>query len=244
MNERATESWVQRHPAMPEAGAAAAVLVYAYLIVRVVPPAAYVPVNLAVGTAAILLAHTVGTSWDGLGLARARLGSGLRVGLVCTLLIAMVVGVAIAIPFSRQFFVEARFAKLGVTGVVYEVLVRIPFGTALSEELIFRGALLGLFLRRRSFLKAALLSSLVFGFWHVMPALGSLRSDAAGKFLSSTPALVGGVNATVIATGAAGLVFCWLRRRSGSVLAPVIAHAALNGVAVVGGLAVVHLLGG
>jgi membrane protease YdiL (CAAX protease family) len=52
------------------------------------------------------------------------------------------------------------------------------------------------------------------------------------------------VLATVVATGAAGMVFCWLRRRSGSVVTPAITHAALNGLAVVGGLVAARWLGG
>ena len=123
-------------------------------------------------------------------------------------------------------------------------LIRIPLGTALSEELIFRGALLGLYLRRRTFLRAALFSSLAFGLWHVVTAMGSVQSNAAGEVLASPAAQVAGVAATVVATGAAGMVFCWLRRRSGSVLAPALTHAALNGLAVVGGLVVARWLGG
>ena len=116
-------------------------------------------------------------------------------------------------------------------------------GTALSEELIFRGALLGLYLRRHSFVRAALLSSLAFGLWHVVTAMGSVQSNAAGEVLSSPAAQAAGVVATVVATGAAGMVFCWLRRRSGSVLAPAITHAALNGLAVTGGLVAARWLG-
>ena len=49
--------------------------------------------------------------------------------------------------------------------------------------------------------------------------------------------------AAVVATGATGMVFCRLRRRSGSVVAPAITHAARKGLAVVGGLVVARSLG-
>jgi membrane protease YdiL (CAAX protease family) len=42
---------------------------------------------------------------------------------------------------------------------------------------------------------------------------------------------------TVLLTTVAGAVFCWLRVRSGSLLAPVLLHWALNGL----GLLAVHL---
>jgi len=38
---------------------------------------------------------------------------------------------------------------------------------------------------------------------------------------------------TFVATFAAGLAFCWLRIRSGSLLAPAMAHLATNSVALV-----------
>jgi len=236
--------WAKRYPLVVEVAAAAVVLAYGYVIVRIVPEAVYVPVNLAAAGLAVALVHRSGAGWDDLGVARENLGRGLRLGLLTVLPIAAVVATGVALTVSRRFFVEARFTDLGTAQVLYELLIRIPLGTALAEELIFRGALLGLYGRRHTFLKAALLSSLAFGLWHVVTAMGSVQSNAAGEVLASPAARAGGVLATVVATGAAGMVFCWLRRRSGSVLAPAITHAALNGLAVVGGLVVARWLGG
>jgi membrane protease YdiL (CAAX protease family) len=233
-----------RYPLAVEIAAAATVLAYGYIIVRVVPAAVYVPVNLAAAGLAVALVHARDAGWDDLGLAREKLGRGLRLGLLTVLPIAAVVATGVALTVSRKFFVEARFTDLDTARKLYELLVRIPLGTALSEELIFRGALLGLYLRRHTFLRAALLSSLVFGLWHVVGALAAVQSNAAGEVLASPAARVGGVLATVVATGAAGMVFCWLRRRSGSVVTPAITHAALNGLSVVGGLVAARWLGG
>jgi len=44
----------------------------------------------------------------------------------------------------------------------------------------------------------------------------------------------------VAVTFIAGLVFCWLRLRSGSLIAPVIAHVATNGLALTVAWVVVH----
>jgi len=221
-----------------------AILAYGYVIVRLVPPAAYVPVNLAAAGLAVALAHRVGADRDDLGLARQDVGRGVRLGLLTILPIAAVVASGVALTASRELFVDTRFTDLGNLQTVYELAVRIPLGTALSEELIFRGALLGLCLRRHTFFRAALLSSLTFGLWHVVTAMGAVQSDAAGEILASPVAQAAGVAATVVATGAAGMVFCWLRRRSGSVVAPAITHAALNGLAVVGGLVAARWLSG
>jgi membrane protease YdiL (CAAX protease family) len=239
----AAPGWASRNAAVTEIAAAAAVLAYGFVIVRLVPEAAYVPVNLATAGLAVALAHRSGADWEQLGVARDGLGRGLRLGLLTVLPIAAVVATGVALTFSRQFFVDARFSSLGSAQTLYELLVRIPLGTALSEELIFRGALLGLYLRRHTFLRAALFSSLAFGLWHVVGATASVQSNAAGEVLASPAARAAAVVGTVIATGAAGMVFCWLRRRAGSVLAPAITHAAFNGLAVAGGLAVTRWLG-
>jgi membrane protease YdiL (CAAX protease family) len=238
----ASQGTGQARGLLVEIGAGAAVLAYGYVIVKIVPEALYVPVNIAAACTVVALAHRAGAGWDLLGLARDKLSSGARWGLLSTIPIAAVVATGVAVTLTRPYFVEERFASLAVAPLLYELLVRIPLGTALSEELIFRGGLLGLYQRRHSFWRAALMSSLVFGLWHVVPAMGSVSSNAAGETLSSTAARVAGVAGTVVATGAAGLVFCWLRKRSGSVLAPTITHAALNGLAVVGGLVVARWL--
>ena len=108
----------------------------------------------------------------------------------------------------------------------FEVAVRIPFGTALSEELIFRGAVLALLERRHPPFAAAAITSALFGLWHVLPALDSIAANAPDR---DAPAdSLSTVAGTVMTTAAAGAAFAWLRRRSGSILAPAILHAAMN----------------
>ena len=114
--------------------------------------------------------------------------------------------------------------------------MRIPLETALAEELIFRGVLLGLGLRVRSPLGAVVSSSIWFGLWHVYPTLGSIGGAAAASSWATEPHRVGGATAAVVASHrrARALLFAGLRLRSGSVAAPVIAHAALNMAAFAG----------
>ncbi len=45
----------------------------------------------------------------------------------------------------------------------------------------------------------------------------------------------------VLATGAAGFVFSWLRRRSGSLIAPIALHWSLNGMGALAAALVWHL---
>lgn len=236
--------WMDRYPSVAETAAAAAILSYGYLIVRVIPAPWYVPANLAAAGLAVLLVRRSGAGWGALGLRREDVGSGLRWGLGAIVPIAAVVATGVALTVTRKYFVDDKFLHESTARTLYELFVRIPLGTALAEELIFRAALLGLYLRRHTFWKAAALSSLVFGFWHVLPAMGSVTSNAAGQNLATPAARAAGVLATVLATAAAGLVFCWLRRRSRSVVAPWITHASLNSLGVVAGLVVARWLGG
>jgi membrane protease YdiL (CAAX protease family) len=96
---------------------------------------------------------------------------------------------------------------------------------------IFRGVLLALGQRSRSNTWAVATSSALFGLWHVVPTLESLARNAdgpAGQRVAASTAAV------VAATAGAGAAFAALRLLSGSVVAPVIAHATLNMVTFAG----------
>ncbi len=163
-----------------------------------------------------------------LGLRRASMPAGLRWGGGFAAVVAAAYGVALLIPFARD--------AVGSSGggswhsVVWSMLVVIPLATVIPEELAFRGVLWGLVRRRSGPRTATMVSSLLFGVWHVLPALGGGAANAA---VSDT---VGGgplgvlvrVVTTVLFTAFAGVVLCLLRSRSDSLLAPVIAHWSVN----------------
>ena len=116
--------------------------------------------------------------------------------------------------------------------MLVQVLATIPLGTVVVEELIFRGAVLGLLLLAMPTVWAVVACSVLFGLWHVPAVLG-----AASGSHDQVLAVAAG---TLVATFAAGAVFCWLRIRSGSLLAPGIAHLATNTVALLVAWLVVH----
>ncbi len=92
------------------------------------------------------------------------------------------------------------------------VAAHIPFGTVITEELLFRGVLTALTDRVWPAPAATAARATAFGLWHVQPA--RVANDS--------------VPGTVAFTAAASLVFDWLRIRSGSVLAPALLHLAVN----------------
>jgi uncharacterized protein len=215
--------------AAAELAAAAALLAWNAAINRVVPSPAYVPANLAAAGLSVLAARTRRVPAADLGLARDRAGRGLLVGLAAAAPVAGVVALGAALPATRKYFLDERGTTGGTGYALYHTLVRIPFGTALTEETLFRGALLGVLLQRHSRARAAAVSSALFGCWHVLPTLDTLRLNRVGAAVGDHPARTGAaVAASVAVTAVAGLGFSWLRFRSDSVVAPMVVHAALN----------------
>jgi len=115
------------------------------------------------------------------------------------------------------------------------MLVVIPLGTVIPEEFAFRGVLFGLLRRRSGRWTATVLSSVLFGFWHVAPALGGgSANQAVDEAVGGGPlGVLVRVAGTMLFTAAAGVVFCELRVRSGSLLAPMLAHWSVNGLGVI-----------
>lgn len=167
-----------------------------------------------------------------LGLARAAWMSGLRWGGACVAVAAVAYAVALLIP-------AARAAVTGAVGswsqALLAALLVIPLGTIIPEEFAFRGMLWGLAHREWGRWAATFVSSTVFGLWHVAPALGGGSANEAFDSLvgGGTLGLLLRVAGTVVFTGVAGVLFCELRVRSGSLLAPVLAHWAVNGMGVI-----------
>ena len=87
---------------------------------------------------------------------------------------------------------------------------------------------------------ATIVSSLLFGLWHVLPSLGlATDNEAIGSAVGrGRSAQVLTVLGTVAFTTLAGVVFCELRRRSGSILASAGLHWATNALSVLAAAAV------
>ncbi|HEV2896205.1 MAG TPA: CPBP family intramembrane glutamic endopeptidase [Actinomycetota bacterium] len=212
-----------------ELAAAGALLAWNAAVNRVVPSPAYVPANLAAAGLSLAAARQAGVSAAELGLDRQRAGRGLRVGLAAAAPVVAVVAIGAALPATRRFLVEDRRATTGGAGyALYHTLVRIPLGTAVAEEALFRGALLGLLTQRHPRARAVAVSSALFGCWHVLPTLDTLALNPLGATVGDRAGTGGAVLASVAVTALAGLGFSWLRFRGDSVVAPVVAHAALN----------------
>jgi membrane protease YdiL (CAAX protease family) len=131
------------------------------------------------------------------------------------------------VPAVQAWHRSAGIRDAEAREVVSEVLLRIPFATALPEEVIFRGVLLAVLCRRHRPAVAASITSVVFGLWHIAPRFGG----EPGRRFTSSPgkARAGWVIASVLATSVSGLGLAWLRFKSGSIVAPWVAHSTANG---------------
>lgn len=205
---------------LPLAVVSAALLLWGVLVVPHLPtgPAARTVANLA--AVGVLLALTRLRRTE-LGLTRDRWGSGLRWGALVLGVVGAGYLVALLVP-PVHALLDAAAGRETTAELLLRLLVFIPLGTVLAEELAFRGVLLGLALRHLPVRWAVVWTSAVFGLWHLSTAR---TPDAAVDGVLPTVLAVAG---TVAATAAAGAFFAWLRLRSGSLIAPVAAHLATN----------------
>lgn len=191
-------------------------------------PDAYVVICMAATAVLLLIARWDGLAPADLGLGAAGLRQGLRWAPVLAGAVLVVFLLLLAVPATREVFRDARAADLSAQELLWRILVRVPFGTVLLEETAFRGVLWAMIRRRRGTVWATVVSSLLFGMWHLLPSRGLGRSNAAvaAAFGGSGTATV---VAAVAAMAVAGAVLCGLRQRSGSLLAPTAVHWAVNG---------------
>jgi len=174
-------------------------------------------VQAAYGTALALVARAP------LGLRAPAVWSGWRLGTTVAGVVAAGVALATSVPRVRAAMGERDLpSRPG-----HWIGVEIPLGTVLSEEAAFRGALATVAADAFGPTTGRLLQSATFGLTHVPDARDTGES----------------VVGTVLATGLAGWVFALLRERSGSLLAPILTHLAINEAGAIAALAVQRCAG-
>ena len=160
------------------------------------------------------------------------------VGLVVT-----VIAVGALLPWTRPMFLNDHYATL--SGALVASMIIIPLQTVIPEELAFRGVLHGTLDRAWGFRGVAAAGSLLFGLWHIATSLGLTSSNVGFTriFGGGVFGMLAGIVLAVLATAAAGFVFTWLRRRSGSLIAPIALHWSLNGMGALAAAVVWHVSG-
>ena len=217
------------------------VLAITNLVAHFTTPWASVATVPAAAIGLLILVRSRGLDWAELGLSSEHWKSGVGYALAAVAVVMTVIAIGAVLPWTRPMFMNNDYAT--VSGALIASMVIIPLQTVIPEELAFRGVLHGALNRAWGFRGVAAAGSLLFGLWHIATSLGLTSSNVGFTriFGGGLLGTLAGVVLAVAATAVAGLVFTWLRRRSGSLLAPIALHWSLNGLGALTAALVWHL---
>lgn len=213
------------------------ILAYGFVQPAFIPGRWHFVANLAAAAVAVGFGLLFGLSFTQMGMGLGFIPRGLLYALIVSLVVILGTFAVASVPRLRQYFAAAR--QLAPNHIAYETAVRIPLSTALSEEILFRGVLLGVLLQFHGVWVSIFVGSLVFGVWHVLPALrqASVQLDPS----TATNHRILFTLATVATTGLAGVCFSWLRIAAGSIVAPWLLHWSINSSAMLASALVLRL---
>lgn len=191
----------------------------------------YVPTGIIGSVLIVWIGYRAGVTLSDIGLAPNTWVKGLIWSAALIGAVTMVYVIGGSLSFTRRFLADDR-AVMGPRTLLYKILVNVPLGTVLFEELAFRGVGLALLAQWMPIWQAVAWSSLLFGLWHILPSLVMHNANAAvGDLLGQGIwGRIQSVVFTVLGTAAAGVVFSLLRIYSDSLLPPMALHWALNGL--------------
>ncbi len=180
----------------------------------------------------LLIARSNGLSFDDIGLSKRTVSKGLIWGGIVALIVIFTF--IIVFMVDRNAFLDSRYHN-SLNKAIFVALIIISLHTVLFEELAFRGVLWSIFRRLKGVKFATIVSSLLFGIWHIVPSLGLDHSSngISSVIGNSNNAQIIAIIVVVCVTSLTGIGLCELRRRSDSLIAPFLAHWAINGGAVI-----------
>ena len=158
-----------------------------------------------------------------IGLDTRNAASSAMFGFILSVLAAIppVAFIALAPLFNEGPVEAAAITERSGAGLAYFLLFRQPVGTALFEEITFRGVLYGAWRRVGGDGAAMLGTSLTFSLWHIVI---TSRTVVEGGVVSAPAAVVAGVVVSLAGLFIGGLLFAYLRWHTRSIAAAVVAH--------------------
>jgi uncharacterized protein len=222
-------------------GVVVVVLAITNLIAHFTTPWAGIATVPAAAVGLLVLVRSRGLGWTELGLGRDHWKTGAGYALAAVAVVMTVIAIGALLPWTRPMFMNNNYAT--VSGAVIASMIIIPLQTVIPEEVAFRGVLHGALDRAWGWRGVAAAGSVLFGLWHIATSLGLTASNVGFSriFGGGLLGTIAGVVLAVAATAVAGFVFTWLRRRSGSLLAPIALHWSLNGLGALAAALVWHL---
>lgn len=197
---------------------------------RVLPGWAYLPWNALIAAVLIVIAHRAGFDFTGVGLAFRRWHRPVGVGLLLVACTGLIFALGMVLPATKDAFLDARVRDTGLFGMLYQVLLRIPLGTVLLEEIAFRGVLPTLFggnPAQQWRWKPVLGASALFGAWHILPSTALTNGNSAVHDLLGGSAILVGVLA-VASTMVVGILLSFVVHVGRGLKASMLVHWATN----------------
>ena len=180
--------------------------------------------NLALG-AALLLWAFAGARMDEreLGLDRRSAPASAMFGVILSVLAAVppVLFVVLAPLFNGGPVEAPEITKKSGAGLAYFLLFRQPVGTALFEEVTFRGVLYAAWARAGGDKLAILASSAVFSLWHIVI---TSRTVIESGVVSTPVTTTLGILVSLAGLFVGGLIFAYLRWHTRSIAAAAVGH--------------------
>jgi membrane protease YdiL (CAAX protease family) len=197
---------------------------------RVLPEWAYVPWNLSMAFVLLFIAYRGGSGPVAVGLGIRHWHRPVGVGLLLFGGTALLFALGMVIPATQTAFFDTRIGDADVAQMLWVVLVQIPLGTVVLEEVAFRGvlpALMGASPAIRWRWVPVLGASLLFGLWHILPSIGIDTANAAvGDTLGHNVVLT--TSLAVISMTIAGIAMCALARVGKGIKTTMLLHWATN----------------
>jgi membrane protease YdiL (CAAX protease family) len=134
------------------------------------------------------------------------------------------------VPATQSAFIDTRIGDANVQQMLWVVLVQIPLGTVVLEEVAFRGVLPALMggspaIRWRWI--PVLGASILFGLWHILPSIGIDNANAAvGGALGHNQVLT--TTLAVVSMTIAGVAMCALAHLGKGIKTTMLLHWATN----------------
>ena len=228
---RAAVSHRARRRRLIALGAAVTVLAISNVMSnRILPSWAYVPWNLSMAFVLLGIAYRGGAGPVAVGLGIRHWHRPVGVGLLLFGGTALLFALGMIVPATQSAFIDTRIGDADVAQMLWVVLVQIPLGTVVLEEVAFRGvlpALMGASPAIRWRWIPVLGASILFGLWHILPSIGIDNANAAvGGALGHNQALT--TTLAVVSMTIAGVAMCALAHLGKGIKTTMLLHWATN----------------
>jgi membrane protease YdiL (CAAX protease family) len=197
---------------------------------RILPSWAYVPWNLSMAFVLLGIAYRGGAGPVAVGLGIRHWHRPVGVGLLLFGGTALLFALGMVVPATQSAFIDTRIGDADVQQMLWVVLVQIPLGTVVLEEVAFRGVLPALMggspaIRWRWI--PVLGASILFGLWHILPSIGIDNANAAvGGALGHNQVLT--TTLAVLSMTIAGVAMCALAHLGKGIKTTMLLHWATN----------------